>query len=65
MFLQLITARDVLKDSALAGVGFSPVALLTSLEPGLILGILNLVVVIVFRVIELRMKARRRRPPEE
>lgn len=64
---QHFTPGEAVKDSCLAAFGFSPTAFLAHVETGLVLGVLNIVVVIVFRVIELRMKykAREQAPEEE
>ncbi len=57
MFYNL-TPHDLLKDSFLAAFGFIPTAL-TQVHVALILGLLNLAVVVTFRLIELRRRSAR------
>lgn len=51
--LKFLRLGDALKDSALAAYGYWP-ALLLHIETGLLLGLLNLLVVVIFRAVELR-----------
>lgn len=55
MLLHLVTPGDLAKDSFFSGLGFSP-ALLGHVEAGVVFGILTLLVNVVFRVVELRLK---------
>ncbi|MCA1615036.1 MAG: hypothetical protein LC795_15570 [Acidobacteria bacterium] len=50
---KFLTPGDALKDTALAAYGYWP-ALVMHMETGLLLGLLNLLVVVIFRVVELR-----------
>lgn len=59
MLHKLVTPGDLLKDSALAGLGFSPAAFF-HMEPAVFFGFLNLLVVVVFRAVELFLKYRGR-----
>lgn len=56
IFNGLIKPGELVKDSALAALGFSPAAILPHLDTALCLGLANLLVVIVFRLVELRMR---------
>jgi hypothetical protein len=56
--LHHLTSTDLLKDTLLACFGFLPTAI-TQADVALILGLLNLAVVIVFRLVELRRRERR------
>ena len=51
-----LTPSDIAKDSLLAAIGFSPAFLLTHVEVAILFGVLNLVVVIAFRAVELWLK---------
>lgn len=68
---KFLTPGDAVKDSALAIYGYLP-AVFMHMETGLLLGILNLLLVALFRGLELRhrmkierLKAERRRLPDE
>lgn len=52
-----MTAADLVKDAGLTALGLSPVAAL-HLDTALVLGVINLVVVAVIRLVEIRMRYR-------
>lgn len=56
MLHHLVTPGDACKDTLLAGAGFSPALFLAHVETALIIGVLNLVVVVIFRGVELWLK---------
>ena len=56
--LENLTSTDLAKDSLLAALGFMPSAL-TQAQVELILGLLNILIVVLFRVIELKRRNRR------
>lgn len=55
--VRFIKPGDAVKDTVLAAYGYWP-ALIMHIETGLVLGLLNLLVVIVFRTVELRHRMR-------
>lgn len=56
MLLNLVSPGDAAKDTLLAGAGFSPALFLAHAETALLLGLLNLLLVAVFRGAELYLK---------
>lgn len=58
MIFKVVTPSDLAKDFSFAVLGFSPAALLPHLDTALVLGLLNLLIVVIFRVVELRLKYR-------
>lgn len=54
----VLTSHDIIKDSVLAAFGFLPGAL-TQVDVAIIFGLLNLLVVILFRLFELRRRGKR------
>lgn len=56
MYIPHLTPGDVAKDSLLAAIGFSPALLLSHVEVAILFGVLNLIVVIAFRAVELWLK---------
>lgn len=56
MIFKVITPGDLAKDASLTALGFSPAALFAHLDTALVLGIANLLIVVIFRLVELRMK---------
>lgn len=56
MISNLVSPGDAVKDTLLAGAGFSPAFFLAHVETALIIGVLNVVVVAVFRGVELWLK---------
>lgn len=55
--LKFLRPGDAFKDTALAAFGYWP-ALVMQIETGVILGVLNLLVVVIFRAVELRHRMR-------
>lgn len=56
MIPNLVSPGDAVKDTLLAGAGFSPALFLAHVETALVIGVLNVVVVAVFRGVELWLK---------
>lgn len=56
MIFNLVSPGDAAKDTLLAGLGFSPALLIAHVETALIIGLANVLVVAVFRGVELYLK---------
>lgn len=52
----LVSPGDAVKDTLLAGAGFSPALFMAHVETALFLGLLNLLLVAIFRGVELYLK---------